>query len=285
MGTGSNTPMAEGQSKEATIAGHFGEFLQGRIGRDGPVALITLPCPAATVTASWQPGGGFGLDAPGLELSRETLQALFEAAGQRDLHGRLRITNTVIPGGGCGVSTATLLATLKALGADMSTRERARLTAQLEGATDPLMLTAPATHLWASRSAESLARLPAPPMFDVIGGFLGPPQFTNPKDTDFADIADLLEPWKEAATSENRTALGALSTTSALRNQALRGGADLAPLCNLAKTLGAAGIAIAHTGSARALLFAPGALPESASAELHSLGLRRILRFTSGIAA
>ena len=27
------------------VAGHFGEWLQGRLGPDGPVALVTLPCP------------------------------------------------------------------------------------------------------------------------------------------------------------------------------------------------------------------------------------------------
>ncbi|BAJ82867.1 BluE protein (plasmid) [Acidiphilium multivorum AIU301] len=29
---------------EIAVLGHFGEFLQGRIGPGGPVALVTVPC-------------------------------------------------------------------------------------------------------------------------------------------------------------------------------------------------------------------------------------------------
>ena len=43
------------------VAGHFGELLQGRIGRDGPVALVTLPCPVLGVTASLAAGQGFAI--------------------------------------------------------------------------------------------------------------------------------------------------------------------------------------------------------------------------------
>ena len=34
------------------VAGHFGELIQGRLGTAGPVVLISLPCPALTVTAT-----------------------------------------------------------------------------------------------------------------------------------------------------------------------------------------------------------------------------------------
>jgi len=32
-------------TRSVRISGHFGELLQGRLGPQGPVALITLPCP------------------------------------------------------------------------------------------------------------------------------------------------------------------------------------------------------------------------------------------------
>ncbi|WP_363322866.1 asparaginase domain-containing protein, partial [uncultured Alcanivorax sp.] len=35
----------------ATVTGHFGEWVQGRFGPEGPVVLITLPCPDFRVTA------------------------------------------------------------------------------------------------------------------------------------------------------------------------------------------------------------------------------------------
>ncbi|TCP38104.1 hypothetical protein EV662_12129, partial [Rhodovulum marinum] len=38
-------------ARRACVAGHFGEFLQGRLGPDGPVVLVTLPCPALAVRA------------------------------------------------------------------------------------------------------------------------------------------------------------------------------------------------------------------------------------------
>ena len=35
-----------------TVAGHFGELLQGRLGPSGPLALVTLP------TAAWRVAAG-----------------------------------------------------------------------------------------------------------------------------------------------------------------------------------------------------------------------------------
>lgn len=54
-------PLPPRTARQARVAGHFGELVQGRLGPDGPVALITLPCPALTVQATWRPGPGFGL--------------------------------------------------------------------------------------------------------------------------------------------------------------------------------------------------------------------------------
>jgi len=33
------------------VAGHFGEWLQGRLGAEGPVGLVTLACAAVRVHA------------------------------------------------------------------------------------------------------------------------------------------------------------------------------------------------------------------------------------------
>jgi hypothetical protein len=40
-----------------TVAGHFGELLQGRLGPSGPLALVTLPTRAFAVTARFHPAG------------------------------------------------------------------------------------------------------------------------------------------------------------------------------------------------------------------------------------
>ncbi len=142
------------------------------------------------------------------------------------------------------------------------------------------MLPAPAAALWASREGRALAPLPPPPVFDVVGGFHGRPQRTDPADEGFADIADLARAWPEAAARGDRAALAALAAESARRNAALRGGPSLDPLAEAARACGALGVAAAHTGSARALLFAPGAGdPNAAAAALRALGLTRVLRF------
>ena len=43
----------------ARVPGHFGEWIQGRLGPGGPVALVTLACPALSVSAT---GSGPGID-------------------------------------------------------------------------------------------------------------------------------------------------------------------------------------------------------------------------------
>jgi hypothetical protein len=54
---------------------------------------------------------------------------------------------------------------------------------------------------------------------------------------------------------------------------------------DLARDLGALGYARAHTGPARALIFAPGKVPNGAGAALKEAGLRDVLHFRTGGAA
>ncbi|QHQ33967.1 propanediol utilization protein [Algicella marina] len=267
--------------RKATRTGHFGEFLQGRLGPDGPVALITLPCSASSVTAAWRPGGPFFCHAPGLRFPPETYRTLFRAVLGTVPNGRLVLRSSLPAGHGCGVSTASLLAVLQVLGEDITAASTA-LTLAVEGATDPLMLAEPSRHLWASRRGESLALMPSPPVFDIVGGFLGPSQRTRAEDSTFADISDLATAWPAAAGAGDRAALAALATASATRNRALRGGPDLAPLLAATDDLGALGLACAHTGSAVALLFAPDGIPATARPRLRALGLTGIRSFRSG---
>ncbi len=53
--------------RQIAIAGHLGEFVQGRLGPDGPVALLTLPCPALRLHGLWHPGA-FALHQPGVRF-------------------------------------------------------------------------------------------------------------------------------------------------------------------------------------------------------------------------
>jgi len=267
----------------AVVAGHFGEFLQGRLGPGGPVALVTLPCPALGVTAS-AGAGAFALEADPDLLSAPRARALLAALGL-DCAGRFRLGADMPPGGGAGASTAALVALARAAAAlarraPPAPGPLAAATLAAEGASDPLMHASPAARLWAPRAARTLAPLAAPPGFDVVGGFLGAGQRTDPTDTAFPDIADLAADWRTAAAAGDRARLAHLASLSAARCTALRGpGCD--PVPALARRLGALGHARAHTGSARALLFAPGTAPTGAEAALAAAGLAGVLRFTS----
>ena len=265
----------------ARVAGHFGEFLQGRLGAEGPVALVTLPCPALAVTARRSPGPHLHLHGGGQRLLSPThARALLERLGL-PVRGRVSLRADMPVGGGAGASTAALVALARAGGFAGDPARLARATVATEGASDPLMFDAPARLLWASREGRILARLPAPPAFDVIGGFAGAPQRTRADDGRFPDIADLVAPWAEAAERGDRATLARLVSTSADRSLSLRGGV-IPPFAALMQATGALGHAIAHTGSARALLFAPGTIPPGTADLLRQAGFRRIVRFRTG---
>ena len=150
-----------------------------------------------------------------------------------------------------------------------------------EGATDPLMLPRPERVLWASRRAVPLRTLPALPRFEVLGGFFGPPRRTDPRDQGFPAIDDLIAAWQGAAWAGDLAALAQLASISARRILHQRGQSD-DPTTRLADDLGALGIVIAHTGSARGLIFAPGAVPPDAGAHLRRAGFRQIVQFRAG---
>lgn len=142
----------------------------------------------------------------------------------------------------------------------------------LEAASDPLMFACPARLLWASREGRVLDRLPPLPRVEVLGGVFGPPRRTEPRDTSFPEIGDLVQDWKVSAGN-----LAALASQSARRCLSLRGPAE-DPTEALARRLGAAGFALAHTGSARAPLFAPGNVPPGAGQVLQGAGFSGMTR-------
>ncbi len=263
------------------VAGHFGELMQGRIGPSGPVALISLPCPALTVSGRVLPGPGLAIHGAGQRLvTPARARRLLDRLGV-GLSGRVILDAAMPAGGGAGASTAALVALARLAGAAAPPLALARACIAAEGASDPLMFDAPERMLWASRRGLVLELLPALPRFDILGGFFGPHRRTEARDMDFPDIADLIAPWRDAAAAGDAPALARLATTSARRTLALRGpAAD--PTEGLAEELGAVGFAIAHTGSARALLFHRGGIPGGAAARLRRAGFRGIVTFTVG---
>lgn len=175
------------------------------------------------------------------------------------------------PGAGCGTSTASLLA----IAGRQDPERLARACVAVERATDPLMWPRPDMLLWAPRTAKIITRLRRPPAYEILGGFYGPATPTNPDDIDFPDISDLIVRY------EVGEGLVPLATESARRTTALRG-PDTDPTFSLARRLGALGHARAHTGSARALVFPVGGIPNGAEDALREAGLSGPVRFVTG---
>jgi uncharacterized protein involved in propanediol utilization len=266
-------------TRRARVEGHFGEWIEGRLGADGPVALVTLPCPALAVTVAWQPARRLAVDGPAAEIlppgrARRLLEEL-------DLPrpGRVEVTADMPAGAGAGASTAALVALARAAGGrSLSAETVAAACLAAEGAVDPLMLPRADAYLWAPRAARPLRNLPRPPTFDVVGGYLGPPIRTDPGDTVLPDILDLVDAWERAAGTCDRAALARLAALSAERTTALRGPAD-DPTPALAAATGALGHVRAHTGSARGVLFAPGTVPGETEERLAAAGYVGVFAF------
>ena len=263
------------------VAGHFGELIQGRLGADGPVVLISLPCPVLTVTATSTPAQRLSIHCPnGQILTTAGAQKFLGLLGLQ-CHADITLTSQMPLGGGAGSSTATLVALAQHAGWTGLPDDLARACLAIEGATDPLMFDHAERLLWASRNARIISHLPALPAFDVLGGFYGAVQPTDAADLNFPDIGDLINSWQNAAAARDLPGVAKLAATSAQRTLALRG-PNPDPTAQLALNLGALGHVIAHTGSARGLIYAPGCAPPAARAALERAGFTGIVQFSAG---
>ena len=252
------------------VAGQFGAYFQGRIGADGPVVMVTVPCAALGVEVVAEPGA-FAVDGADEAMARR----FFEALGSVP-ELRFRVTQDAPSGAGVGISTATLLALAKAAGIEATTEA----LLAVETAVAPVMLGAPGDVLWSPRKAE-VARWFGPlPEFVVVGGFFGTLETAN-ADNSFADVADIIEFWGAAIERGDRAALAGIATEAARRTTALRG-PDGDPTEQLARDLGALGSVRAHAGTARGLLFAPGKVPGHVADALTEAGFADVLSFRTG---
>ena len=256
-------------------AGHFGEWLQGRFGAAEDVALVTLACPVRGVHVTRNPAPDLQLEDPSRVLTLGRCRDFLQELGCTTGHA-LSLHPDLPPGGGAGMSTAALVAVARACGADPARIAAACLA--VEGACDPLMLPQPDWVLWAPRAAKPLCPLPPPPRATILGGFFGPVTPTDPTDHDFPVIDDLVADWAKAPSLADAARL---ATESAHRTTALRG-PESDPTATLAADLGALGWARAHTGSARALIFAPEQRPPHAAQSMAEAGLTGAFVFQTG---
>lgn len=253
--------------KTVTVHGHFGEYVQGRMGQGGPLALITVPCPKTGLHAWRHPGGGNEAGPFG-----DFLKTL-DLAGS----GEIVVSPFSPPGAGTGISTARLIAAARLHGWQGPPDRLMAACVAHEGASDPLAFAHPEQLLWASRDAAILDRMPPLPAHDIVGGYFREACPTDPGDTSFPDVSDIARDWKDARHLRH---FGELASESARRCLRLRGPADDPTEC-LARSLGAAGFLIAHTGSARGLIFPRGEVPPGAGPALQAAGLTGVFQFRS----
>ncbi|MEM8787271.1 MAG: propanediol utilization protein [Pseudomonadota bacterium] len=232
------------------------------------MALLTVPFPAFGVRAVWAPAGPFRLAQPRRLIARGQAAALFRAAGWRHPFGHLRLTSTMPPGGGGGASTAAIVATARLLG--LAAPRLPDLAVAIERASDPSMLADPGAWLWAPRRARAVRQMARPAPMRLVGGFVGPPRWTDPGDGAFDDISDLVTCWDGAETAADFAALAQASATRRLG----RLGEDPAPWADAVRQSGALGFIIAHSGSARGLLLALDAGPPAILAARRALQAR-----------
>lgn len=264
--------------RAAFAPAHFGEWLQGRLGPEGDLVLVTLLCDAYGVHVHKQPSPDVVLGAGFEDLTRPVALDFLRDLGVTE-GGTFSVSARFNAGAGTGVSTAGLVALARAAVTEpISETALARACLRCEGASDPLMLRHPDRVLWASRRAEIIRPLPAPPRVDVLGAFWGPAERTDPDDQDFPDISDVVSDWAQGPTRETACAL---ATVSAERCRKRRGPLD-DPSAQIAECLGALGYARAHTGSARAFLFAPGTRPIDGAERLRVAGYASPVLFSTG---
>lgn len=253
--------------KTVRVRGHFGEYMQGRLGPNGPLGLITVPCPKTGLEARLQCG-----EVQEANLLGDFLKAL-DLAGS----GKIMVSPLSPPGAGTGISTATLIAAARLHGWEGPPERLMAACVAHEGASDPLAFPHPERLLWASREGRILQEMPALPPHDLVGGYFGASRPTDPEDMDFLGVSDLVEDWKNA---RGLWEFAGLASESARRCLRKRGPAD-DPTEHLTRSLGALGFVIAHTGSARGLIFPKGEVPPDAACALEAAGLAGVLQFGS----
>mgnify|MGYP000564920683 CR=1 FL=1 len=248
------------QDRQVSVYGHFGEIIQGVSLKYSTVVLVTLPCSKVITCASFKKVSNSSLiiRGAGMQERKAALCALMEM-NMLGCGGILTVHSDVPACSGLGVSTMSILATVRAVGKSVgyvfSARQESDICKYVEQASDPLMYNAPGQILWASRKMYICELLGAIPSVVVVGAVDGKGHFTDPKDEDFPYVDDLYVLLKQGVTLGCYRTIGEVATESASLNQQRNPRPHWGSFIEIAKDTGAVGISVAHTGSAISLLF------------------------------
>ncbi|KAA5838053.1 GHMP kinase [Saccharopolyspora hirsuta] len=266
--------------------GHHGEILQG-VFRDSlgqPCrGLVTLPISGLGTRAEFRPEPGAApeslsvVPADRVKARRAALLTLdllrsvsiLQGFGSRVCGGRLRLNGDLPVGLGMGSSTSDIIAAVRAVADSFGVRLPANTVAALavraEQASDPLMLDDRAL-LFAQREGRVLEVLgDALPPLVVLGCLTGAGRPVNTLDLPTVDTSRisaferLRRRLRRAVDTADTALLGEVSTESAQLNQQLLPKEELPVLTEIARTSGAVGIQVAHSGNVAGVLFDPAA--------------------------
>lgn len=274
-------PLRAPQPALAEIAGHLGELVQGRLGTNGPVALVSLPCQGLVSRVSYVPArGALTSIEPVSAKARAAARLALAEIGADGWGGQFGIERPAAPGLGLGSSTAETLgavrAVTRAFGLWLPPEREAALCLAAEGAVDPLMWDAPA--VFASREGRVIEWLPPLPPMRLVGGVAGPPSATDPADRCFPDLSAIFAELAEAIQNGDLAGVAGAASRSAEANQARNPNPAWDAVCALARHHGALGVAVSHTGPAIALILAPDNSNNPAP-DMAALGLDPVLDY------
>ena len=281
---------------------HHGEIWQGLfVESNGRFrrALVTLPCPLWTSSATFVPrADGRVVVTPAWKTKAQRAGELALArAGHRRLGGRLTIHSRTPPRWGLGSSTSDVLAAIRAVlaatGAPLPEAVIAEIAVQAETASDPIMFGRRAV-LFAHQEGTVLEDFGGPlPELEVLGlntdptgaGVdtltLIPPRYTG---SELATLQSLVKFLRQAVHTRNLGLVGQVASASARINQRYLPKLHFDRMEHLVACVAGLGLAVAHSGTVVGLLFDPAdaATPEKireARALLAEIGFAKSWRF------
>jgi uncharacterized protein involved in propanediol utilization len=287
---------------------HHGEILQGVFHScDGTPeqGLVTLPCALFRTRASFRPlrSGPLQVEPRDRLRAKAAARLTLDVLGRTGWGGAARIEGDVPLSWGCGSSTMDVLAVIRAVadafGVTLAPEWLARLAVAAETASDSLMYAPDRAVLFAQRRGAKLLDLGGPLPAVRVLGFNASPSGGGvetlglpPIDYSWWELeafGPLLGFLLRAVERDDPELLGRVATASTEINQRHRPKALVPRLLRLAKSAGAVGTQVAHSGTVAGLLFAPGGdadgRMERARDGLRRLGIRRTWEFTTRVDA
>lgn len=279
----------------ASAMGHAGEFLQGAIEKDGVrhSILVSIPAPELESRAQFTPdeGGELCVTPRWKTKCRSAFEVAWKSLSHASPSGCLQIESNIPVCRGLGSSTADCVAAIRtaahALGRTLSEQQIARLAHRAEQNSDATMFD---SHPVVFRHREGIAHRTlarSAPAFDLVivesvrgarlveTDGLARPRYNQ---AEIREFDELLERLLRAHASADRQEIGRVSERSADINQRFHPMPGLLQVRAIARSLGAYGTAIAHSGDIQAMLFAPQGLTDEllkeVECELNRIGMQ-----------